>query len=617
MPPKKGPPTPNKPPENPNWTLDEGEEMCRDINDLQKKTVTKDELQEMRDSMEAKLDTKMDSMDTKMDSMEAKMHSMEAKMDSMEAKLDTKMDSMEAKIMEVMKNFVTEKTPKSENSSHEIHDEDTRKVNQEWRNSNFGLKTNHVPKIDMRKFDGKDPITWILQMEQFFDLHNVPHTQKVRIASLYLEPNQFVWYRWLCSRKSLVTWTIFTEEMIAHYEDTRSNTFFSQLINLKQKGSVTEHIENFQRLNIKVTDIPDEHLIDVFIGTLKDNIQHEVLLWEPKSLENAFKVARNVESKNMAMATRRTYPNIYRENNAPSPKTHQPTRLTPQQLEERKAKGLCFNCDSKYSKGHKCGEKKLFYIDCEEEEEEEQEPSQDENVEAISSEELTPTISCNALAGISTPQTLKIEGYIKKKKVIVLIDSGSTHNFIHDKLAKDINCFVYPAPEFQVMIADGGTINCSGKCNKINLTMGEYVMNSPMISIPMGGADVVLGIQWLQSLGTVAFNFQELFMKFSLEGKEIELRGITGKPGKVISSNGMTKLLKKGHQGIIAQLCSLDVQTSKPYIPQDLQRIIDKHSKVFEDIPKGLPPTRNHDHEIRLIPGSVPPNIRPYRYPYA
>jgi hypothetical protein len=58
------------------------------------------------------------------------------------------------------------------------------------------------------------------------------------------------------------------------------------------------------------------------------------------------------------------------------------------------------------------------------------------------------------------------------------------------------------------MIADGGTINCSGKCNKINLTMGEYVMNSPMIAIPMGGANVVLGIQWLQLLGTVAFNFK-------------------------------------------------------------------------------------------------------------
>jgi len=110
-----------------------------------------------------------------------------------------------------------------------------------------------------------------------------------------------------------------------------------------------------------------------------------------------------------------------------------------------------------------CDEKKLFHIDCEEKEEQEQKPSQDKNVKAISSKELAPTISCNALAGISTPQTLKIEGYIKKKKVIVLIDSGSTHNFIHYKLAKDLNCFVYPAPEFQVIIVYGGTINCSGK----------------------------------------------------------------------------------------------------------------------------------------------------------
>jgi hypothetical protein len=87
------------------------------------------------------------------------------------------------------------------------------------------------------------------------------------------------------------------------------------------------------------------------------------------------------------------------------------------------------------------------------------------------------------------------------------------------------------------------------------------------------------------------FNFQELFMKFSLEGKKFELRGITGKPGKVINSNGMTKLLKKGHQGVIAQLCSLYVQISKTSIPLDLQGIIDKHSKVFEGIPKGIPPT--------------------------
>jgi hypothetical protein len=91
----------------------------------------------------------------------------------------------------------------------------------------------------------------------------------------------------------------------------------------------------------------------------------------------------------------------------------------------------------------------------------------------------------------------RLKDISKRKKVIVLIDSSSTHNFIHYKLSKALNCFVHPVTKFQVMIADGGTINCSGKCNKINLPMGEYVMNSPMIFIPMGGFDVVLGIQCL------------------------------------------------------------------------------------------------------------------------
>ena len=63
------------------------------------------------------------------------------------------------------------------------------------------------------------------------------------------------------------------EEMIAHYEYTNSNTLFSQLINLKQKGSVLEHIEDFQKLNIMVTDIPEEHGIDFFIGTLTSNMK--------------------------------------------------------------------------------------------------------------------------------------------------------------------------------------------------------------------------------------------------------------------------------------------------------------------------------------------------------
>jgi hypothetical protein len=212
--------------------------------------------------------------------------------------------------------------------------------------------------------------------------------------------------------------------LIAHYGDIKSNTFFSQLINSQQICPIRENIQQFQRWSIEVKKITEDNLLDLFMNTLKESTQYEVRLLEPKSLEHAFSVARKVESKNMAFI--RVVIKNYREHHVPSPYLTQPIRLTPQQMDEIREKGLCFNCDSKYSKEHKCSERKLFYIDCEEEEYQEPEPSQD-----IELEETSPTISCHALVGFFTPQTLKIEGYIKIEKVTMLIDSGSTHNFIN------------------------------------------------------------------------------------------------------------------------------------------------------------------------------------------
>jgi hypothetical protein len=114
--------------------------MYRDINYLQKKTLIKDEIRGMMDSTEAKL----------------------------EAIMDTNMEGLIRDIMEGLIFFLIKRISESENVSHKIHDEDTRNMDQEWRNSNIGLKTNHFRKINMRNFDGKDTITWILQMEQFF-----------------------------------------------------------------------------------------------------------------------------------------------------------------------------------------------------------------------------------------------------------------------------------------------------------------------------------------------------------------------------------------------------------------------------------------------------------------
>jgi hypothetical protein len=81
----------------------------------------------------------------------------------------------------------------------------------------------------MSKFDGKDAQTWISQMEHFFYLYQVMTQKKVIIASLYLEPEKFVWNQWLCEHKkgSIISWSIFSEELIEYHDDSKSNSFFT------------------------------------------------------------------------------------------------------------------------------------------------------------------------------------------------------------------------------------------------------------------------------------------------------------------------------------------------------------------------------------------------------
>ena len=38
-------------------------------------------------------------------------------------------------------------------------------------------------------------------------------------------------------------------------------------------------------------------------------------------------------------------------------------RLTPAQTDERRKRGLCYNCDEKWGVGHKCKNAKLFLLE--------------------------------------------------------------------------------------------------------------------------------------------------------------------------------------------------------------------------------------------------------------
>jgi len=68
------------------------------------------------------------------------------------------------------------------------------------------------------------------------------------------------------------------------------------------------------------------------------------------------------------METRKPTPHNYKCGSVFAPTLQQHTRLTLQQLEAEIEEGICYSSDRKHTKCHKCVEKKLFYIDFEEEE---------------------------------------------------------------------------------------------------------------------------------------------------------------------------------------------------------------------------------------------------------
>jgi hypothetical protein len=174
-------------------------------------------------------------------------------------------------------------------------------------------------------------------------------------------------------------------------------------------------------------------------------------------------------------------------------------------------------------------------------------------------ESVEPVILLHVLSVISTPQTLKIKRYIKHRPFVVLIDSGSTHNFIHCKIADEIHCVVHLVSNFQVLIVDGGTMKCGGCCHNVKLQMGDYHMKTHMFSISMGGCDIVLRMEWIHTLGPITMEYQELYMRFTQESHLYTLKGIQASSLEIISSHKMEKILKKGRHGVISQSNSIQV----------------------------------------------------------
>ncbi|XP_075674861.1 uncharacterized protein LOC142644061 [Castanea sativa] len=370
-------------------------------------------------------------------------------------------------------------------------------------------------------------------------------------------------------------WKSLVQTMHARFGSTAYDDPMEMLTRLRQTTSMAMYKAQFEVLSNRIKGLSASHKLSCFLSRLKDEIRLPVRMLNPQSLNEAFGLSKIQEEYNcsykrsskvqlglvkpLMLGPPKVTPLVDSRN------TRLPIkRISPAQMEERKKKGLCYNCDEKWGPGHKCKYAMLFLLDCVEfmlevnlgvhitELEEGNGISvfvhtlhcQENNVEDAG-------ITLYALSGTLTSSTMRVMGKVRHKSLVILIDSSSTHNFVDTSLFSQLHIPVDASQILEVKVANG--------------------------------------TQWLSTLGVIQWDFKLLTMCYSYAQKFVMLHGLRG--------------------------ASTHIQEGTQFLKEPVAELLLEFDAVFAT-PVGLPPIRGHENQIKLKEGAQDIYQRPYRYPY-
>lgn len=167
-----------------------------------------------------------------------------------------------------------------------------------------------------------------------------------------------------------------------------------------------------------------------------------MLSQRPTQLHDCFGLARIVEEKNRRLAalykpfrppeldstsmTSKRPPPPSRVDKRPPLLHHIPIILVARHMREKKR--LCFNYDDKCGRGHKFKHLKVFIV--ENETNEEEQPPGGAQIEGDIDEKSIPEdVICHTLSDTTPSNSMRVARYVSECLVVVLLDTGSTHNF--------------------------------------------------------------------------------------------------------------------------------------------------------------------------------------------
>ncbi|GAU31427.1 hypothetical protein TSUD_221980 [Trifolium subterraneum] len=467
-----------------------------------------------------------------------------------------------------------------------------------------------VKKVELPTFDGEDPAGWISRAEIYFRVQNTTPEIKVKLAQLCMEGSTIHFFNSLIREDEDLSWEKLKETLLRRYGGHGEGDVYEQLTELKQTRIVDEYITEFEYLTAQIPRLPEKQFLGYFMHGLKTGIRGKVRslsvmgeLNRTKLLQVTRAVEREVRGggpnlyRGSKLGSGSSRPNTYGSGKSGSdwvlvnsgggaksssgssigPKTDKSAqvdrkRLGPrdqgfthfsyQELMERKQKGLCFKCGGAFHPMHQCPDKQLRVL-----------------------------IMEDGDGDVPDTVVLAFQGEVCGVPVLILIDSGATHNFISQKLVKKMGWEVEETPLMNIKLGDGFQSNTKGVCRSLEMKIGDFPLTPTMHLFELGGIDVVLGIEWLKTLGDMIINWRQQTMSFWSNKRWVTLKGIDGD-----NEHEEEEELTEGQQ-------------------KELEELLHRYQNVFRE-PTGLPPRRNKEHIINLVENHSAVNVRPYRYPH-
>jgi hypothetical protein len=195
---------------------------------------------------------------------------------------------------------------------------------------------------------------------------------------------------------------------------------------------------------------------------------------------------------------------------------------------------------------------------------------------------------------------MKLKGSIQGKEALILVDSGSTNTFVSKQFAAELLGIHALTNVVKVQVANGSILTCDSFIPQAQWSMDEYSFTSDMKIIDLQHFDMILGMDRLEQFSPMKVHWKHKWLSIPYNGSTSFLQGI----------------VPHLPEEIVVHVCAIieTDQNSASEIHPAVAAVLDDFALLFQS-PTELPPERDCDHVIPLVPSAKPVHIRPYRYP--